>query len=424
MYQKLMNCFGIVLAMMIFTGSALAQTKLDGIVAIINDEVLTQSDLKQSMNRATLQVSELNSSPLSISEIKSIALKQAVTEKVLAQYAFKTGFSISDEELDRAINSIASDQSMSVMEFRSVLSKNGIEWDGYRDSLKSQIMINQLRQREVVPNVKVTDEEINYFLRQINQDIKVSVRYLSAELVNQASDYQERLLKTMIRARESVINSSQPIQQMGKWSADPGLRGGDLGFISLDALPTLYFKAVQTMGPGEVSPLFKNEVGLHFLYLEKTNLAELVGQSQQKTHVQHILVKTDAVVTDKLAKEKIRNIRARYQEGESFEVLAKHFSTDYSASDGGDIGWVSSQDVLPPFAMAMNQLSIGEVSTPVQTVYGWHLIKVLGRKKSLSLQEELRSLAQQSIFNQKAQREFDEWVAQRVNEAYIKYVNQ
>ncbi|HEX8979904.1 MAG TPA: peptidylprolyl isomerase [Parasulfuritortus sp.] len=409
------------------SATAAAPTPLDRVVAIVNNDVITQSQLDKQVDQALRQLAERNTQAPPRSLLEKRLLERMITQKVLLQAAAETNIRIDGDTLDRALNNIAAQNHMDLPAFRAALAKQGVDFDDFRQQVRDEMTISRLREREVDSRIVVTDSEIDNFLATEKQDPNKQVEYHLAHILflapeNASPDALQKLKAKAEKALDELKAGTDFAQVAATYSdAQDAMQGGDMGWRSDTKLPELFVDAVKDLKVGDISGILRSPNGFHILKLiDKRGID--TKMIVQQTHARHILIKTNEVVTDQDAYNRLMDLRDRLINGHAdFAKLAKQYSNDLSAAQGGDLGWLNPGDTVPEFEQAMNALKVGEISKPIKTAFGWHLIQVLGRRDQDVSQERQRLLARQAIRERKSDEAFEDWVRQLRDQAYVEY---
>ncbi len=397
---------------------------LDRIVAVVNSDVVTRLDLDEQIKVATQQLKR-QGTPLPAPDVlERQLLERLVTAKVLGQNAKDTGLRVDDTQLQRSIDRIAQENKTTPENFRKMLESDGIDFNRFREELRNEILIARLKEREVDSKILITDAEIdNYLKNQVSQTGKDEEYNLSHILVlvpEQASPEQIQGKRSIAEKALAQIKGGADFRQVsaGVSDAQNALDGGALGWRPAAKLPQIFVDSVKGMKVGDVSPVLRSANGFHIIKLtdKRGNESPVIIQ---QTHARHILIRTNEVVSEAEAKQRLTNLKERIENGTSFAELARLQSEDASASKGGDLGWLSPGDTVPEFERAMNALEPNQVSDPVQSPFGWHLIQVTERRSEDMSKERQRVLARQSIRTRKADEAYQEWVRQQRDRAYV-----
>ena len=396
---------------------------LDRIVAVVNDGVITQNQLNTRVRSATMQLhrQKVQLPPADI--LRQQVLDQMITERALVQTAKESGVNVEDPDLEQALVRVAANQKMTPQQMRQTVEKDGVAWSDFREEIRSQMMIARVREREVDARVNVTPGEVDNFLA--NQSStgageEVHLAHIVIRIPEGASP--ETLNKLRLKA-VSIDEQARAGKDFGQLAAtysesNDAMQGGDLGFRPLDSLPQVMSSAVANLKPGQVSDVVRSPSGFHIVKLIAKKGGSALPQIQQ-THARHILIKVTEVTSEPEARQKINQVHARLKSGEDFAALAKLYSQDGSAQKGGDLGWLYPGDTVPAFDQAMNALKIGEISNPVQSQFGFHIIQVLERRTTDVSQERQRQRAMGALRQRKLEEANQEWVRQVRDRAYV-----
>ncbi len=397
---------------------------VDRIVAVVNKEVITQYELAERMNRVLKELQRRGTSPPERGEIERQVLERLVAEKVQLQFARETGLRVDDLELDRTVNRVAERNKLSLTEFRNTLERDAIRFDAFREELRNEILITRLREREVTSKITVSEGEIENFLLEQSERKDAATEYSIAHILvrvpEQASP--EQLEARRARAEEALkrLKDGADFAQLAAAYSDApdALQGGVTGWRSQERLPELFVEALAKLKAGEVSNVLRSPAGFHVL-----KLVEMRGAGApllvEQAHVRHILVRTNELVSEDDARRKLSNLRERIVNGVNFAELARLNSDDSSASRGGDLGWVYPGDTVPEFERAFMDLKQMEVSQPVKTPFGWHLVQVLERRTADMSSERRRVEARKALLDRKGDEAYQEWLRQLRDRAYV-----
>ena len=397
---------------------------VDRIVAVVNDEVITQNDLNERVNLVVRQFQRQGGQLPPADALSRQILERMINDLVQVQLAKENGIKVDDPTLDKTIDRIAQENNMPLPDFRAALEKDGIRYPRFREDIRNEILLARLREREVENTVVVTDAEVETELaRQAKDKTGESEYRLSHVLVTvpaQATAEQiEQRRRKAVLALSELRKGADFAQVAATYSDAPdALQGGQLGWRQSGRLPTLFLETLERLNPGEVSDVLRSPNGFHILkLLEKRGKAAATGV--QQTHVRHILISAREGLSEGEARERLQRLRERIVAGGDFAELAKLNSEDGSASKGGDLGWVAPGDTVPEFERVMNQLKDGEVSQPIQTPFGWHLVQVLERRSDELSEERKKVAARQAIRQRKADEAYQDWLRQQRDRAFV-----
>ena len=426
---------GFLLMVAMWSGAAQSQTQtaphrqaqpqtLDRIVAVVNEGVITQHQLDARTRSATaqLQRQKVQLPPPDI--LKRQVLDQMITERAQVQQAKEAGVRVEDNELSQAIDRIAANQKMSTNQLRQVVEKDGMTWTDFREGIRDQMMVARIREREVDAKIVVTPGEVDNFLA--NQSVsgageEVHLAHILIRIPEGASPETLQKLRAKAVAIDEQAKAGRDFAQLAATysESNDAMQGGDLGFRPIDSLPQVMSSAVANLKPGQVSDVVRSPSGFHILKLLGRRGGGSALLQVQQTHARHILIKVTEITSESEAKQKITLVHQRLKAGEDFAALAKLYSQDGSAQKGGDLGWLYPGDTVQPFEQAMNALKIGEISGPVQSPFGFHIIQVLERRTTDVSQDRQRQRAMGALRQRKMEDANLEWIRQVRDRAYV-----
>jgi peptidyl-prolyl cis-trans isomerase SurA len=397
---------------------------LDRIVAVVNDEVITRHELEDRMKVAVRQLNQQGTPLPPRDVIQRQLLERLVTDRVQLQFAKETGLRVDDNDLDRAIGRIAQDNKLTVEQMREVLTRDGVPYAKFRDDVRTEITLARLREREVENKIVVAESEVDNFLTtqqgQTGKPEEYNISHVLVVVPEQASPEQIQSRRERAEQALAQLKSGADFRQVAAAYSDApdALQGGSLGWREGERLPAIFHDAVKALKPGEISGVLRSSNGFHILKLNEKRNTEAPLMVQQ-THARHILIKTNEIVSESEARSRLRTLKERLDNKADFAELARVHSDDASAARGGDLGWLSPGDTVPEFERAMDALKPGEISEPVQSPFGWHLIQVLERRNQDMSQERVRLMARQALRARKSDEAYQEWVRQLRDRAYV-----
>jgi len=397
---------------------------LDRVVAVVNNEALTQFEMNEQKRILVQQLRESRLQPPSPDVLDKQVLDRLITERALMQYAKETGIRIDDTTVERTILRIAQENKMSPEEFRRVLEREGIPYAKYREDVRREVTIQRMREREIDSKVFVSDVEVDNYLATVNVQAGGESEYLLAHILVRVPEQSspEQIEQRRARAEEALakVKAGEAFAQVAAtWSDAPDAQqGGSLGWRTPARMPSVFVDSVRAMKKGQVSGVLRSPAGFHIV-----TIVDERGRNQpsvvQQTHVRHILIKVSELTSDVEAKAKIDRIRERIDGGAKFDDQARVNSEDASSAKGGDLGWVAAGDLVPDFQAAMDRLKVNEVSQPVRSPFGWHLIEVLERREQDVSKDRQRDQARLALRQRKADEQFAEFVRQTRDRAYV-----
>jgi peptidyl-prolyl cis-trans isomerase SurA len=397
---------------------------VDRVIAIVNDEAITQHEVDDAKRVVLSKMKQQNVQPPAPDVLEKQVLERIITERSLMQYAKETGLRIDDTQIERAIQRIAQDNKLSPEEFKKALALEKISYAKYRDDIRGELVVQRLREREVESRLTVSDTEVDHYLATLKAqntgDSEYQLAHILVLVPEQANADQIEARRRRAEEALRAIKSGAEFGQVaaGFSDANDALRGGNLGWRAGARLPTVFADQVRTMKAGEVSPVLRSASGFHIVKLidrRGRNETTVVDQ----THARHILIRVNELVSEADGKVKIDRLKDRLDAGAKFDELAKLNSEDGSAAKGGDLGWVNPGDTVGEFQDVMNKLAINQISAPVRSPFGWHIIQVLERRKQDVTAERERAEAQLSIRQRKADDQFQAWVREIRDRAYV-----
>ncbi len=395
---------------------------LDRIVAVVNDSVVLQSELEEELIVVRRQLQRQDMQLPDPRNLQHQVLEQLILEKLQLDTASRAGISVDDGTLDAAVRRVAERNQMTLSQFRDALAAEAISWEDFRDKLRDQIIISRLRHQVMQSRINVTPQEIAQFAAQQGSGHSAEYRlgHILVALPDAASP------QTIAEARDKAERIHRQLEQEASFEtlaasysdSQTALQGGDLGWRKQGELPTLIAKLIRELSVGKITPVLRSPSGFHIFKL----LAQREGERHiiTQTHARHILIETNAVVSDRDARSRLESLRKRVENGDSFAALAKANSDDStSAFQGGDLGWVDPGRMVATFEQVMNSLQPDEISQPFHTRFGWHIVQVLDRRKQDTTEAYRREQAAQQIQNRKLQDETQLWLRQLREEAYV-----
>lgn len=397
---------------------------VDRIVAVVNDEVITQNDLNDRVALVARQFQRQGGQLPPADVLSRQILERMINDLVQIQLAKETGIRVDDATLDRTIARIAQENKLSVGDFRAAIERDGIKYPRFREDIRHEIIVARLREREVENAVVVTDAEIETELAREARDKTADTEFRLAHILvlvpQQASPEQiEARRVRALQALSELRRGTDFAKVAATYSDAPdAMQGGSLGWRPAGRLPTLFLDALERMQAGDVSDILRSPNGFHMVkLLEKRGRAAPAGV--QQTNVRHILLRAREGLSESEARERLRRLRERIVTGTDFAEIAKLHSEDASAQKGGDLGWVAPGDTVPEFERAMNDLKEGEVSEPIQTPFGWHLVQVVQRRSDELSDERKKAAARQAIRARKADEAYQDWLRQIRDRAFV-----
>jgi peptidyl-prolyl cis-trans isomerase SurA len=397
---------------------------VDRIVAVVNDEVITNNDLNERVQLVVRQIQRQGGQLPPVDVLQRQMLDRMVNDLVQVQVAKENGLKVDDLTLDRTIERISQENNLSAADFRKALERDGIRYSRFREDIRSEILLARLREREVENAVVVTDAEVETELareaKQASGDSEFRLAHVLVLVPAQASNEQiEQRRRKALAALSELRRGTNFAQVAATYSDAPdATQGGNLGWRASARLPALFLESLDKLQPGEVSDILRSPNGFHIVKLLERR-GKAAAQGIQQTKVRHILLRAREGLSEAEARDRLQRLRERIVGGTDFAELARLHSEDASASKGGDLGWVAAGDTVPEFERVMNQLRDKEVSQPIQTPFGWHLVQVLERRSDELSGDRKKVAARQAIRARKADEAYQDWLRQARDRAFV-----
>ena len=420
---KTIKLSGALLTALLLSPMAKAEF-LDHIVAVVEDDVILERELSTETNNIAQKLKSNNVMVPPDFVLRKQVLERIIIDRLQKQMAEKSGIRITDAMLQSSSTDIARRNNLTLSEFRRELEGQGISFKKFQADLKSEIIINQLRAKEISARIKVTDREVNHYLETQGEIGEEKIQYHLGHILISVPEAASSttIQKALIKA-ESVIQTLRSGASFHKTAisfsdSDSALTGGDLGWRVLGQIPTILVDTVVKMKKNQVADLIRSPSGFHIIKL--IDLKGLDKHIVTKTKARHILIKTNELLSDEDAQRRLLSLKDRINEGDDFATLARSHSDDKgSALDGGDLGWVGTGDLVAPFEAAMNRLALNEISPPVQTQFGWHMIQVLERKDKDNSAQHKKNRIKDEIRKRKIEEETELWLRRLRDEAFV-----
>ena len=416
-----------VIAILILSGQVQAAS-LDRVIAVINDDVITQLELENRLTGLAAEIRSAGADAPPEEVMRKQMLQRMIDDKLQLQAARRFGLNVSEQAVDEAVMSVAQNNNLSLRQLREALASEGIPYALFRESISTQMLIGQIYTRHIRNRVEVTDEELDGYIA--NGGGKADAReYDVSHILIEVSENADAA--TMDAARNKAKNALSSVQRgmdfaeaAATYSDSPDAsEGGRLGWRTPDELPALFTEALSRTDVGATTNVLQSPRGFHILYINEAKGDNATAVPQ--TNVRHILIRTDEFLSEDEAKHRLEGIRERIVNGEDFGQLAQIHSADsISASKGGELGWVMPGELTGSFEDAMNELNEGELSEPVQSPFGLHLIQVLDRREENMGEAVTRGRARAQLVQQKSEERYQRWLRQLRNNAYVEILDQ
>jgi len=407
-----------------------ANQEIDSIAVVVNDDVITKKELDNRIKTVVQRMKAQNVAMPDQADLQHQILERMIVERAQLQMAKEYGVHVDDIQLDRAIGRIAEQQKMSIQELRNQMEKEGTPFATFREEIRDEIAMQRLREHEVDAKIQISDAEVDSYMAAEKaaaaEQFEVNISQIMIRIPENASP--EAIAKAKAKADEVMrqLRTGADFAKMAASYSDASdaLQGGVVGWRSPERLPPVFAEALAKLKPGQITPLIKSVGAFHILkVVDKRTVAEAQAAANvQQTHARHILLKVTPTMSAYDAKRKLTELKERLDnKAAKFEELARLFSNDGSASKGGDLGWLYPGDTVPEFESAMNNLKVGEVSEPVETSFGYHLIEVLERKTDDVSKERAKNAARQAIRDRKLEEATEAWQREVRDRAYVEF---
>ena len=399
---------------------------VDRIVAVVNKEVITATELGEAVEMAQRQLRRQGTPLPERSLLERQMLERLILDKAQVQLARDKGIRVDELQLDRAVQRVAQNNNMNLADFRRALERDKVNFQEWREELREQILLNRLREREVDDRIQVSDTEIDLFLAEMQGKPDTRAEYQISHILVRVPEQAtpERVEAARARAQKALAEAragADFASLAASYSDAPdALQGGALGWRNHDRLPQLFSGALAAMKPGDTSEILRSPAGFHVLKLTDRRGAVLSDAPVAQTRLRHILIRTSETLSEGEALRRLSDLRERIVNGGAdFAEMARVHSGDATAARGGELDWVYPGDTVPDFERAYQDLKPGEISPPVRTPFGYHLIQVLERRSADMSQERKRLQARQALRERKADEAYQEWLRQLRDQIYV-----
>lgn len=415
----------LIFSLLAMTVSALLHAEpqlIDRVVAVVDDDIIMESELEQRIKTVGVQ-SNQNELP-EADTLREQVLERMITESVQLQVADRAGIRISESQLDDAMGRIAAQNGMSLAEFQQAMTSEGVSFAYAREQIRNEMRISRVQQYQVGERIEITDQDIDYFLASDIGRIASAAEYkLRHILISVRSGAAPQEYKEAESKADKIVAELRDGADFGKTAmaesqGRTALNGGDMGWRKDAQLPSIFADIAPKMNVGDISDPIRTASGFHIIKLEDKR----GGNSQliQQAEVRHILITPNEVRDQDQARELINQIYERLKAGADFAELAREYSDDPgSGASGGDLGWVSPGDMVPEFEQAMDVTPTGELSTPVRSQFGWHVLQVTDRREADIGEEVQRNQVRQMLYGRRFEEELPIWLRKIRSEAYV-----
>ena len=406
---------------------------VDTIAAVVNNGVITQRELDQRVGLITRRLQQQHAPVPPVDQLRQQVLNQMVLERIQLQKAKEDGITVDDAAVNRTLERLAQANNMSLEIYRARIEAEGVPWSTFTNDARNELTLSKLREKEVDSKVTVSDAEVaNYIASQrgpnvgLTNDLRFEHIFLNAPLNASETDIEAAQRKAQSLLSEAQNGANFEKLAKNNSQAPDASKGGDMGYQPPSSLPPKFVEAAANLRAGEVSPtVIRTDSGFEVLRLvdRRASDSTQTGDAPKivQTHVRHILLRVGDGLSEQQARQKLLDIRQQIANGGDFGNYARTYSQDGSASQGGDLGWISPGETVPEFERAMNSLKDCQISEPVRSEYGYHLIQVLGRRDAEGSVTQQMDLARQAIGQRKAEQAYSDWLRELRDSAYVEY---
>lgn len=400
----------------------------DYIVTVVNSEPITNHDVAVEVQRVQQQYAQQRQVPPDIRELTRQVLERLINEKAQLQLARESGIKVDEPSVDQAEQSVALQNQLSVEELHRRIAQDGIDPKQFRDQLRNQLLLTRLREREVEPRVRVSDLEVEQYLQeqQANSNAPsnqlINIAQLLVAVPDNASETQVAALQAKAQRALERARAGEDFGTLARELSDAADRtnGGQLGLRPADRYPPLFLDATRSLAVGGISGLVRSGAGFHILKLVEKRNAGLPPMVITQSRARHILLRPGAQLSEAAARDKLNDFRRRIQTGQTdFATLARENSQDGSAEQGGDLGWAYPGQFVPEFEAVMNRLAPGQISEPLISRFGVHLIQLMERRNTTLSEREQREMVRNMLREKKLGEAYENWVRDIRARAYV-----
>jgi peptidyl-prolyl cis-trans isomerase SurA len=414
----------LALSLLVSGAAVAAYEELDGVVAVVDDDIVLASELLSRLQTVKDQMGKANVQLPPEDILVSQLMERLVLESIQLQHASRRGVEIDDETLTRAVRGFADQNNMDIETFRQALAADGLSYREFREEIRREMVIQRLQRAMVNRRISISDQEIDAvlnspFYQQLLSD-EFRVGHILLTVDDDASDEAKAAAEQEARDIVTQLRGGADFAQMAisRSSGGSALEGGDLGWRRAAELPSLFGERVLELEQGEVAEPIRSGSGIHIIKLLEQRGAGM--QTEEQTLGRHILVRPSEIMTDDEARAKVEDLHRQVSAGADFAELAKEHSEDPgSALNGGDLGWSTGEQFVPAFRDALRNTAPGALSAPFRSTYGWHILQVQDRRVADLSEETRRNMVVQLLHKRRFGEELEEWLKEIRDEAYV-----
>ncbi len=404
--------------------------RADYIVAVVNSEPITNNQVRTRMGQFAQQLQQQGQSVPPEAQFAREVLERLISEKAQLQLARENGVKVDESAVDQAEQNVARQNQIDVTELRRRLTSEGMSLTVFRDELRDQLMITRLRERELDSRVKVNDLEVDQFIRDRASStdpatLELNLAHILVAVPENAPPAQVAEAKAKAEALQKRARSGEDFIQLGReaiHNEGSAVSGGVVGLRTADRYPPLFVQAVKSLPEGGVSDIVRSGAGFHVIKVIEKRRGGLPGATVVQNHARHILLRPSAQLTEAAARQRLAEFKQRVESGRAdFAQLAREYSQDGSASNGGDLGWAAPGIFVPEFEDTLNNLAPGQIADPVVTRFGVHLIQLLARRQATLTQREQHDVARNLLREKKLDEAYVQWAQEVRGRAYVEF---
>lgn len=419
---------GMLLALPLCTQAA--QQSLDNVIAIVNKDVVLQSEVDRLMHKVQADAAEQNQSLPPYHQLHKQILDRLIEDSLILQLAERQGLRISDSQLDQALSSLAAEKGLSSADLQKKAEREGLSPAEFRETVRKEMLISEVRRNQLRQRINITDQEVKQLAKLIseqgNKGQRFHIEHILLSLPSDADRSEQQRVAEKARQLLQQLKKGADFHQMAvAESADnKALNGGDWGWMTLEEMPSLMAEAVSGAYKDQFIGPLRSGAGLHIIHVKDVQGQQAI--ELQEVNARHILLKTSVILSDEKAEQMLKGFLRDIQSGKTtFAKLAEKYSDDTgSATKGGELSWANPDMYVPEFRDMVKKLPIGEFSQPFKTVHGWHIVQVEGRRNQANTPEALENRAYQMIYNRRFAEEAQTWIDELRDEAFIQFIDE
>mgnify|MGYP005642104163 FL=1 len=403
---------------------------IDQAIVIIENDVITQSEFEKKFNFIMNQYRVAGQPmPSNIKTLKKQILEHMINTRLQLQYAERNGLEVKEWMLDKAMENMAKKNGVTLTEFREQIINQGLNYKIYRSVMKEDLITREVQRRIISNRVRISQKEIKEFIKHQSHVFKENNEYKISNILvalSETPSMNEKLEaeKKILMIKNKFINGKK-FSDLAKNYSDSGsaLSGGNLGWKKISQIPKMFLKDLEKLNSGQISNIINSSNGYYLFYLEDKKEMKNIEIKERKTR--HILIKTNAIVTNEIAFNKLKELKKRIERGESFANLARAHSDDtMSAANGGLLGWAAAGSFVPEYEDQLDKLPLNKISEPFSSQFGWHIMELLEKRNQDNTEAIMKNLAKKHITASRSGEVIDSWIIELKSKNYVKYIDE